>query len=68
MILEVDVNDGGMIVTADKIDLMKLTNELDLPKKLKGKKVKDAEYQKVLKAHIETKIKEEQPYWWGLRY
>ena len=47
---------------------MKLTNELDLPKKLKGKKVKDAEYQKVLRAHIETKIKEELPYWWGLRY
>ena len=68
MILEVDINDGGMIVTADRIDLMKLTNELDLPKKLKGKKVKDADYQKVLKNHIDSKIKEEQPYWWGLRY
>lgn len=38
LILEVNINNGGMIITADKIDLKKLTVELNLPKKIKGKK------------------------------
>jgi hypothetical protein len=36
MILEVDVNDGAMVITADKIELRPLTNEMDLPEKSRG--------------------------------
>lgn len=68
LIMEVDVNDGGMVVTADRIDLKKLGNELDLPKKIKGKKVSDAEYTDILKKHIEEKREAEEPYFWGIRY
>ena len=68
LILEVDVNDGGMIVSADKIDLKKLSNELDMPKKLKGKKVKEADYIATLKKHMEEKRKAEEPPFWGIRY
>jgi GLPGLI family protein len=68
MILEIDINDGAMIISANKIDLKKLTTELAIPKKLKGKKVKKADYDKVIKTHIEDKIKEEQPWFWGIRY
>lgn len=68
MILEVDINNGGMLITADKIEMKKLSNELDLPKKVKGKKIAEAEYQGILKKHIEEKRKAEEPYFWGIRY
>ena len=68
LILEVDVNNGGMLITADKIEMKKLRNELDLPKKLKGKKIKDADYSKMLKKHAEEKKKAEEPPFWGVRY
>jgi GLPGLI family protein len=68
MILEADVNDGGMLIVADKIEMKKLTTELDMPKKQKGKKVTEAKYREVLKAHIDEKKKAEEPPFWGIRY
>ncbi|MBP6811154.1 MAG: GLPGLI family protein [Saprospiraceae bacterium] len=68
LILEVDVNDGGMLVSADKIDLKKITTELDLPKKLKAKKISEAEYLALLKKHMDQKKEEEEPPFWGIRY
>ena len=68
MILEVDVNNGAMVITADLIESKKLDKELDLPKKYKGKKIKEAEYQDILKKFIAEKTKAEEPYFWGIRY
>ncbi len=68
LILEADVNDGGMLITADKIELKKLTAELDAPKKVKGKKVSEADYKAVLRKHMEEKRKAEEPPFWGIRY
>lgn len=68
LILEADVNDGAMIVSADRIEAKKLTTEFDLPKKLKGKKVSEQEYETALKKLIQEHIKEEQPYFWDIRY
>lgn len=68
LILEVDVNDGGMIITADKIETRKLTNELDLPKKNKGKKITEAEFFSLMKKHVDEKRKAEEPPFWGVRY
>jgi GLPGLI family protein len=68
MILEVDLNNGAMVVTADKIEMKKLSNELELPKKLKGKKINEAEYQDILKKFIAEKTEAEEPYFWGIRY
>lgn len=68
MILEIDVNDGAMLITANKIDLKKLTIELESPKKLKGKKIKRVDYETIVKKHIVEKTKEEQPWFWGVRY
>ncbi len=68
MILEIDINDGGMIMTADKIDLKPVANELTTNKKIKGKKINNADYQKIIKEHIDGKIKEEQYPYWGIRY
>ena len=68
MILEVDINDGAMTITANRIDLKKLTTELDLPKKIKSKKIKSAEYQDLMKKYIFEKRKEEAFPFWGIRY
>ena len=68
LILEVDVNDGGMLVSADKIDLKKISTELDLPKKLKGKKISEVEYTALLKKHMDQKKEAEEPPFWGIRY
>jgi GLPGLI family protein len=69
LILEVNYNDDALVLTADKIDYKKLTTEFDPPKKLKGKKIKEAEYFAILKKQIDEKVKEEQPWFWGdIRY
>jgi GLPGLI family protein len=68
MILEIDINDGAMIMSADKIELKKLTTELDLPKKIKSKKIKYAEYKDLETKFILEKRKEESFPFWGIRY
>ena len=69
LILEVDSNDEAILLTADRIDYKKITTELDLPKKLKGKRIKEAEYWAIVKKQIDEKMKEEQPWFWGgIRY
>ena len=68
LILEVDINDGAMVMTANRIDLKKLTTELDLPKKIKSKKIKDAAYQTLVRDFILEKRKEESFPFWGIRY
>lgn len=68
VILELDVNDGAVMITADKIETKKLTQELDLPKKMKGKKVNEAEYLSMIKDFINEKIKEERNPFWIIRY
>ena len=68
LILEAEVNDGAIILTADKIELYKLTTEMDMPKNMKGKKVSYAEYREKLRKHIEEKKKNEEPWFWGVRY
>jgi len=68
LILEADYNDGAKVLTADRIILKKLDKELALPKKEKGKKIKEAEYQNIVREHIEEKRKAEEPWFWGMRY
>jgi len=68
LILEVNINDGALVITADQIVLKKLTTELDLPKKIKGKKIKETEYFAILRKYMEEKKKAEQPYFYSMRY
>lgn len=68
LMLEVDVNDGAMIITADKIELKKLTTELDFPKKAKGKKIKEKDYIAILRKQIEENRKNSQPLFKDLKY
>ncbi|MDP4290560.1 MAG: GLPGLI family protein [Bacteroidota bacterium] len=68
LILEVNINNGGMVITADKIDLKKLTTELDLPKKIKGKKIRENDYFAKIKKLCDEKRKMEMPYFYFMRY
>lgn len=68
LILEADVNDGGMLLIADKIELKKLTTELEPPKKVKAKKIDESAYEALLRKHMEEKRKAEEPPFWGIRY
>jgi GLPGLI family protein len=68
VILEININDGAMVIAADKIELKPLTTELDLPKKAKGKKIDEAQYYAILKKHFDERRKDEEPPFWGIRY
>lgn len=68
LILELNINDGAVIVEATKITNKKLITELDLPKKLKGKKVNELAYKDILRKFIQEKIKEERNPFWTIRY
>ena len=68
LILEVNINNGGMVITADKIDLKKLTTELDFPKKIKGKKIKEYDYTNRVKKLYDEKRKMEVPLFYYMRY
>jgi GLPGLI family protein len=67
LILELDINDGDVVITASKVEFKKLTNEFNL-KKIKGKKISDAEYTKIIADFIKDSIKGERNPYWGLRY
>ena len=68
MILEVDINNGATIMTADKIDLKPLTTELNVPEKIKGKKIDMAEYTRIVLKQMAERKAEEEPWFWGMRY
>lgn len=67
LILELDINDGDVTIIASKVEFKKLTNEFNL-KKIKGKKISDAEYNKIIADFIKESIKGFRNPYWGLRY
>jgi|GEM_PF-178526 len=68
LILEVNINNGATVMTADKIELKKLTTELTLPKKIKGKKIKEVDFDNILKKEFAERRKAEQPFFMNVRY
>jgi GLPGLI family protein len=69
LILEVEINNGALVITADRMDMRKLTaEEAAIPKKIKGKRITEAAYADIVRNYILEKKKEESPWFWGLRY
>ncbi|TNE62700.1 MAG: GLPGLI family protein [Bacteroidetes bacterium] len=68
IILEADVNNGAETITADRIQLKKLTGELDLPKKVRGRHISEKDYREKIREHLEQKREAEEPWFWGMRY
>ena len=66
MILLLDINDGTAIVEATSID--HTVSEVQVPKKIKGKKVTYADYNETLGKYFEQCIEGERNPYWQLRY
>ena len=68
LILELDINDGDVLITAEKIELKPVDKELVLPKKMKGKKITETQYNTMLSEHIRTSMKGQRNPYWSVRY
>lgn len=68
VILELDINDGDVIVEAISIEPMEVTEELKLPKKMKGKEIDYATMQSMIAEHFVTSISAQRNPYWSLRY
>jgi GLPGLI family protein len=68
VILEVDINNGAMIISADTI-IEDANVKVEKPEhKKRIKTITEAEYRKLLVDYMEECKTEERPYFWGLRY
>lgn len=64
MILELDINDGHIIVSATKVDLTTPIEKLPLPKKIKGKEITYVDYKTKMRKYIDETIEgKKNPYW-----
>ncbi|MBO0939132.1 GLPGLI family protein [Fibrella sp. HMF5335] len=69
LILELDINDGDVIIEAMSIDAKPVADVLKPPKvKAKTKRTTQAEFDKLLKNHIAEQMKEQQNPYWSIRY
>ncbi|WP_159473649.1 GLPGLI family protein [Dyadobacter sp. 3J3] len=68
MILELDVNDGALVVTATKIEMKAITEDLNVPKKVKGKKINGTQYNTLVSTHIKDSIKSHRNPFWSMPY
>lgn len=68
LILELDVNDGDVVIEASSVAFRPLTpDDLKLPKQ-KGKKINDATYKGVIQQHITESMTAHQNPYWSIRY
>lgn len=67
LILEINVNDGCLVITADKIIAQNVSADLKAPKK-KGKKIKNADYDLIISKHIKDSMKSYRNPFWAIRY
>ncbi len=68
MIMELDLNEGDVVITAIKVDLKPVGEELALPKKLKGKKLNEKAYKELLWTHISDSMKSRRNPYWSIPY
>jgi GLPGLI family protein len=68
MILEIDLDNGTVIVTASEVDISTTTVELPLPKKSKGKKITREDLDKKTMEFIDKSKETERNPFWNIRY
>ncbi|GAB3978435.1 GLPGLI family protein [Spirosoma terrae] len=68
LILELNINDGDVIIEATNVTFKSLTpDDLKLPK-TKGKKINDAAYDALIKQHVAESISAHRNPYWAIRY
>ena len=68
LILAYDINDGMLIVEAEKITFGEPTEIIALPKKMKGREVSGSEYLDLVSEFIKTSTERKQAWMWEIRY
>ncbi|WP_234735001.1 GLPGLI family protein [Tellurirhabdus bombi] len=68
LIMELDLNDGAVVITATKVEFKDAKKDLALPAKLKGKKIKNSDYNKLISEHIRDSMKAHRNPFWAIRY
>ena len=69
MILELDINDGDLVITAKDVKMRAVTeDELAVPKKIKGKKLTAEKYDELVGAHMRDSMKQHRNPFWSLPY
>ncbi|MBN7815099.1 GLPGLI family protein [Algoriphagus pacificus] len=68
LILAYDVNDGMLIVEAEKITFGEPEEIISLPKKMKGREVSGAKYQELIQEFIQTSTDSKRAWMWEIRY
>ena len=68
MILELNIDDGTVVVTATDVEISTTTVELPIPKKMKGKKIARADLDKRLTEFISKSKETERNPFWNIRY
>lgn len=69
LILEVDINDGDVVITADKVELKPVTPaQIALPKKMKGKKMNNTQFNALMYDTVKTAMKGRRNPFWSIRY
>lgn len=69
MILELDINDGDIVISAIDIKMKPVAAEdINLPKKVKGRKINNKQYQEMVAVHIRDSIKARRNPFWSMPY
>ena len=68
LIMELDFNDGDIVITAKKVELKVIAEEIGVPKKLKGKRVTNQQYDMLVYNHIKDSMKAHRNPYWSMPY
>ncbi|CAG4994616.1 hypothetical protein DYBT9275_01430 [Dyadobacter sp. CECT 9275] len=68
LIMELDIDDGAVIISAIKVEMKPVSEQLVLPKKIKGKKIGASDYDKLIAGIIRDSNKGRRNPYWSIRY
>ncbi len=68
LIMELDVNEGDLVITAKKVEMKSIDEEVKLPKKLKGKNLNSKEYDNLIYTHIRDSMTARRNPYWSMPY
>ncbi len=68
MILELDINDGIVVTTAKKIEMKPITEDINVPKKMKGRKINEQQYNTLVTNHVKDSFKARRAFFWAMPY
>ncbi len=68
LIMEVNVNEGEVIISAIKVDKKSVSEEILPPRKMKGKKINQQEYDKMITDFVRDSMAAHRNPFWVIRY